>query len=302
MRCRPARASSTGRGRRRSRTRAGAIDGTWSDMAREPIAAGSGPRYAASDRRSAAGRYAWRRLEGKERQVGNDTQRWNELAAQIAVDSIRATTAAGSGHPTSSMSCAHLLAVLFADHLRFDVEGPGLPRQRPVHPVEGPRLAGAVRRVEGRRRVRRRDAAVAAEARARRCRVIPRPSPSSPGSTSRRARSARGSRSGSGWRWRCGSTASTRNVWVMLGDSEMAEGSVWEAMEATAFHGAGNVTAILDLNRLGQRGETMHGVARGRVPRPRRGVRLERDPDRRARRRPDRPSRTATRSPTSGRR
>jgi transketolase len=48
-------------------------------------------------------------------------------------------------------------------------------------------------------------------------------------------------------------------VWVMLGDSEMAEGSVWEAMEATAFHGANNVTAILDLNRLGQRGPTMHG-------------------------------------------
>ena len=49
-----------------------------------------------------------------------------------------------------------------------------------------------------------------------------------------RARSGRGSRSGSGWRWRCGWTASTRNVWVLLGDSEMAEGSVWEAMEATA--------------------------------------------------------------------
>jgi transketolase len=48
-------------------------------------------------------------------------------------------------------------------------------------------------------------------------------------------------------------------VWVLLGDSEMAEGSVWEAMEATAFHGAINVTAIVDLNRLGQRGPTMHG-------------------------------------------
>jgi transketolase len=52
---------------------------------------------------------------------------------------------------------------------------------------------------------------------------------------------------------------SDANVWVLLGDSEMAEGSVWEAMEATAFHGASNVTAIVDLNRLGQRGETMHG-------------------------------------------
>ena len=51
-------------------------------------------------------------------------QLWNGFAAQIAVDSLRATTAAGSGHPTSSMSCAHLLAVLFADHLRFDVKDP----------------------------------------------------------------------------------------------------------------------------------------------------------------------------------
>ena len=56
--------------------------------------------------------------------MAEDTQRWKQLAAQIAVDSIRATTAAGSGHPTSSMSCAELLAVLFADHLRFDVKDP----------------------------------------------------------------------------------------------------------------------------------------------------------------------------------
>ena len=55
------------------------------------------------------------------------TQLWNDFAAQIAVDSIRATTAAGSGHPTSSMSCAHLLAVLYADHLRTDIEIPAFP-------------------------------------------------------------------------------------------------------------------------------------------------------------------------------
>ena len=51
-------------------------------------------------------------------------QEWNELAAQLAVDSIRASTEAGSGHPTSSMSAAHLLAVLYADHLRYDVSDP----------------------------------------------------------------------------------------------------------------------------------------------------------------------------------
>src|SRR5947208_9516918 len=52
------------------------------------------------------------------------THQWNELAAQLAVDSIRCSTAAASGHPTSSMSAAHLVAVLFSDHLRFDVDDP----------------------------------------------------------------------------------------------------------------------------------------------------------------------------------
>ena len=55
------------------------------------------------------------------------TQLWNDVAAQIAVDSIRCTTKAGSGHPTSSMSCAHLLSVLYTDHLRFDVGDPKSP-------------------------------------------------------------------------------------------------------------------------------------------------------------------------------
>src|SRR5439155_660053 len=48
-------------------------------------------------------------------------------------------------------------------------------------------------------------------------------------------------------------------VWVLCGDSEMAEGSMWEAFEHAAFYGLDNLTAIIDVNRLGQRGETMHG-------------------------------------------
>ena len=46
-------------------------------------------------------------------------------------------------------------------------------------------------------------------------------------------------------------------VWVLLGDSEIAEGSVWEAMQAASYHGLSNLIAILDMNRLGQRGHTM---------------------------------------------
>ncbi len=48
-------------------------------------------------------------------------------------------------------------------------------------------------------------------------------------------------------------------VWVLHGDSEMAEGSVWEAFEHASFYSLDNLTVILDVNRLGQRGQTMHG-------------------------------------------
>ena len=82
----------------------------------------------------------------------------------------------------------------------------------------------------------------------------------------------------------------------MMGDSEMAEGSVWEAMETASFHGLNGLTAILDLNRLGQRGPDDARVERRRVPRPRGGVRLARDRDRRPRRR----RRSTRRTPRRG--
>jgi transketolase len=50
-------------------------------------------------------------------------------------------------------------------------------------------------------------------------------------------------------------------VWVLVGDSEMAEGSVWEAFEHAAYWGLDNLTVILDVNRLGQSGETRLAAA-----------------------------------------
>src|SRR5204863_2253335 len=77
---------------------------------------------------SATGYADQRRRDGHQGGAMDDrTALWNELAAQLAVDSIRCSTAAGSGHPTSSMSSAHLLAVLYADHLRYDVNDPHSP-------------------------------------------------------------------------------------------------------------------------------------------------------------------------------
>ena len=78
-------------------------------------------------------------------------------------------------------------------------------------------------------------------------------------------------------------------VWVLHGDSEMAEGSVWEAFEHAAHYELDNLTAILDVNRLGQRGETMVGWNTDAYVQAGRGVRLARDRDRRPRRRGDRP-------------
>src|SRR5688572_32331845 len=69
------------------------------------------------------------RREGQDMatETASKTQQWHELAQQLRVDSIRSTTRAGSGHPTSSMSAADLAAVLLAGHLRYDFKHPENP-------------------------------------------------------------------------------------------------------------------------------------------------------------------------------
>ena len=57
----------------------------------------------------------------------NDPQLWQELAQQLRVDAVRASSAAGSGHPTSALSAADLMAVLLASHLRYDFDAPDDP-------------------------------------------------------------------------------------------------------------------------------------------------------------------------------
>lgn len=52
---------------------------------------------------------------------------------------------------------------------------------------------------------------------------------------------------------------SVPKIWVLLGDSEIAEGQIWEAVQLAGFYQVDNLIAIADINRLGQRGETMLG-------------------------------------------
>src|SRR2546428_4464474 len=61
------------------------------------------------------------------RRAGTRLDLYRDLARQLRVDSIRCSTAAGSGHPTSSLSAADLAAVLLAGHLRYDYSAPADP-------------------------------------------------------------------------------------------------------------------------------------------------------------------------------
>jgi transketolase len=190
--------------------------------------------------------------------VGTRTQLWNDLAAQIAVDSIRATTAAGSGHPTSSMSCAHLLAVLYADHLRTDVKDPRAPANDRFVMSKGhaaPALYAALKAIdaiddEQLLSLRRFGSPIQGH---------PAPSDELPWVDVASGSLGHGLAVGLGLALGMRLDGAPGNAWVLLGDSEMAEGSVWEAIEAASFHAVSNLIAIVDLNRLGQRGPTMHG-------------------------------------------
>ena len=180
-----------------------------------------------------------------------------ELAAQLRVDSIRASAAATSGHPTSSMSAADLLAVLLADHLRYDFDDPANPNNDHLIFSKGHAspLLYAVYKAAG---------AISEDDlfsfRRFGSRYEGHPTPIIPWVDVATGSLGQGLPIGVGV-----ALAGKKldrlpyRVWVLCGDSEMAEGSMWEAFEHAAFGGLDNLTAIIDVNRLGQRGETMHG-------------------------------------------
>ena len=183
-------------------------------------------------------------------------QEWNELAAQFAVDGIRASTAAGSGHPTSSMSAAHLLAVLYADHLRYDVNDPKGPANDRFVLSKGhasPLMFSVLKAIgaisdEQLLSFRRFGSPVQGH---------PVPLPEMPWIDVATGSLGQGLPIGLGMALAMRMDGIPARVWVLMGDSEVAEGSVWEAMENASHHGATNLIGILDMNRLGQRGPTM---------------------------------------------
>jgi transketolase len=178
-----------------------------------------------------------------------------ELAQQLRVDSIRCSTAAGSGHPTSSMSAADVMAVLLARHFRYDWEHPDDPANDHLIFSKGHaspllysmfKAAGVLSDDElmnGYRRIG--------------SRLEGHPTPLLPWVDVATGSLGQGLPDG------VGMALAGRyldelpyRVWVLCGDSEMAEGSIWEAFDKASHYRLDNLTAIVDVNRLGQRGPT----------------------------------------------
>jgi transketolase len=187
----------------------------------------------------------------------DERELWRELGQQLRVDAVRASAKAGSGHPTSSMSAADLAAVLLAGHLRYDFDAPKDPRNDRLVFSKGHasplvyglfRAAGALSEEEF------------GTYRQFGSRLEGHPVPVLPWVDVATGSLGQGLPIGVGM-----ALAGKRlnrlpfRVWVICGDSEMAEGSMWEAAEHASFYELDNLTAIIDVNRLGQRGETMHG-------------------------------------------
>jgi len=185
----------------------------------------------------------------------DDVQLWRELGQQFRVDSVRCAAAAKSGHPTSGMSAADLMSVLLAKHLRYDFDNPDTPTNDRLIFSKGHastllyamfRAAGAISDEE--MLTYRRFGSM----------LEGHPTPLIPW-----VDVATGSL-GQGLPFGVGMAIAGKHldrlpyrVWVLCGDSESAEGSIWEAFEHAWHYELDNLTAIIDVNRLGQRGPTM---------------------------------------------
>ena len=193
---------------------------------------------------------------GSAREVGDGRFR-HELAQQLRVDSVRASAAAGSGHPTSSMSAADLMAVLLDGYLKLDYSHPEDPHRDHLIFSKGHasplyyamlKAVGAI------------DDEELLSFRKFGSRLEGHPTPRIPPTDVATGSLGQGLPIGVGL-----ALAGKRldrlpyHVWVLCGDSEMAEGSIWEAFEQAGWAGLDNLTAIVDVNRLGQTREMMLG-------------------------------------------
>lgn len=184
-------------------------------------------------------------------------QNIKKISQLLRYYSLVTTTEAGSGHPTSCLSAADLMAVLmFNKHFRYDTDNPGNPYNDRLIFSKGhaaPLLyalwavAGAFPKEE------------LMTLRKFGSRVEGHPTMKFPYTEVPTGSLGMGLSVGLGMALNAKIEKLAYRTYVLLGDSEMAEGSVWEALQLGAHYKLDNVVGIIDVNRLGQRGETMYG-------------------------------------------
>lgn len=189
----------------------------------------------------------------------------NELIHLIRYNILTSTTAAGTGHPTSSLSAVELLTVLFFQgYFRYDFDNPkNIFNDRIIFSKghAAPLLyslyqaAGIISREE------------LLSLRKFSSRLEGHPTPELPyvdvatGSLGQGLSTGLGMALGVKLKIKNSKIKISRepNIFVLLGDSEFAEGQIWEALQLAGHYRTNNLIGILDVNRLGQRGETMLG-------------------------------------------
>src|SRR5579864_8331419 len=178
-----------------------------------------------------------------------------EKATRLRIDSVLSTTEAGSGHPTSCASAAEIMSVLFYSVMRYDPRDPHRPDSDVFVLSKGhaaPILyaawaeAGAFPR-ERLLTLRKIDSDLQGH-----------PTPPLPFVNVATGSLGQGLSVGVGIALHAKQfDDSGQRVFVLMGDGESAEGSVWEAAQWAALHNLNNLCAIIDINRLGQSQPTM---------------------------------------------
>jgi len=168
------------------------------------------------------------------------------MANKLRIDSLRSTTIAGSGHPTSCLSCAELMSCLFFSELQAEDEF--LLSKGHAAPILWAAYAeaGLIPR-EDLQTLRKIDSVLEGH-----------PTPRMPLVRVATGSLGQGLAAGVGMALAKRITGSTARIYVLLGDGECAEGSVWEAANSAAYYSLNNLCVLIDVNRLGQSEPTMH--------------------------------------------
>jgi transketolase len=178
-----------------------------------------------------------------------------KMAQKLRRHSLESTAEAASGHPTTCMSAAELMSVLFFDEMRWDPSDPS-GRDADVFVLSkghaAPILWAALKESgaidDDLLTLRRIDSPLEGH-----------PTRHSPWVRVATGSLGQGLAAASGMAWTRKLDGTPARIYALMGDGEMAEGSVWEALQFASYHKLDNLVAIVDVNRLGQSGPTMYG-------------------------------------------